>query len=241
MIVRLITHSVWSLLLRTSDVGIAAVVKHRLRLKPGHRLSKDESHTVRKKLEELEERIMGDHAKEHSKKDKSKDKDKDKGKGKDKDKGKDKSKKHLTPEDESAPRKSSDSRHSAASSKSQKSGGIVKGVLAAVEGKDFVAVEAPIKALTSSKNGIHSLGLNGGDDSDDYDDDLEENAFNHPSTYQDQPWIWIPQWEAHPEISAQLVEDIKASGVEASDIGAVIDDNGTVWVKRNPPDEDWDG
>ena len=208
------------------------MVKHRLRLKPRHHLGKDESHGVEKKWEEIEKRVLGDHGKEeHAKK----------GKGKDKDK----SKKH---EGESSPRKSSDSHHSAASNKSKKSkkseGGVVLGVLAAVEGKDFLTVEAPSKALTSPKNGKQSPGGSGGtggDDSDDYDDDLEENAFNHPSTYQDQPWIWLPQWESHPEISAQLVEDIKATGVEASDVGALIDDHGIVWVKRNPPDENWDG
>jgi len=209
------------------NVGIASVVKHRLRLRPGHRLSRSESQAARKKSKEVQRRDVGDSEKEeHAKK------------------GKGKSKKHQTTEAEGAPRRSVDSHHSAASNESQKSGGFVMGVLAAVEGKDFAAIDAPSKALTSSKNGKQSSGLNGGtdgDDSDDYDDDLEENAFNHPSTYQDQPWIWIPQWEAHPEISAQLVEDIKAVGVEASDLGAAIDDHGTVWVRRNPPDEDWDG
>lgn len=237
MIVSLITHSLWSLLLKRSNIGITSLVKHRLRLKPRHRLSKGESHAVEiveKKWEEIEERVLGDHEKEeHAKK------------SKDKDKGKDKSKKLLTPEGENEPRNSSDSHRSAASKKSSKAkrsdGGVVMGVLAAVEGKDFLTVEAPSKALTSPKNGKQSPGGIGGDDDDDYDDDLEENAFNHPSTYQDQPWIWLPQWESHPEISAQLVEDIKAVGVEASDVGALIDDHGTVWVKRNPPDEDWDG
>lgn len=217
------------------------MVKHRLRLRPGHRLSRAESKlhetrdAARGKLEEIEKRVLGGPEKgEHTKRT---------------EKGKGKSKGHLTVDTEVAPRKSLDSPPSVASSKSkksqksQKAGGVVMGVLAAVEGKDFIAVEAPSKALTSSKNGIQSSGLHGrtdGDDSD-YDDDLEENAFNHPSTYQDQPWIWIPQWETQPEISAQLVEDIKAAGVEASDVGAVIDDHGTVWVRRNPPDEDWDG
>ena len=213
------------------------MVKHRLRLRPGHRLSRAESQlhktreVARKKLEEIERRVLEGHDKEEH--------DERAAKGK----GKGKSKEHLANDAEDARRKSTDSQHSVASDKSKKSGGVMIGVLAAVEGKDFVTLDAPSKALTP-KNGNSSPGLHGqtnGDDSDDYDDDLEENAFNHPSTYQDQPWIWIPQWEAHPEISAQLVEDIKAGGVEASDIGAIIDENGTVWVKRNPPDEDWDG
>jgi hypothetical protein len=207
-----------------SNVGIASVVKHRLRLKPGHRLSRDEGQAAQKNREESEKRDLEDHEEEHTKKGK----------------GKGKSKKHQTTENESSPRKSVDSHHSAASIQSEKSGGVVMDVLAAVEGKDVLVVDAPSKALTSSKNGKQQGGTDG-DDSDDYDDDLEENAFNHPSTYQNHPWIWVPQWEAHPEISIQLVEDIKAGGVEASDVGAIIDEHGTVWVKRNPPDEDWDG
>jgi len=214
------------------------VFKHRLRLRPGHRLSRAESKlhetrdAARKKLEEIEKRVRKHPEKEEH--------------GKQAADGKGKSKEHLAADAEGAPRKSLDSDRSGASGKSQnskskKSGGVVTGILAAVEGKDFVTVDAPSKALTSSKNGNKSSARLDGDDSDDYDDDLEENAFNHPSTYQDQPWIWIPQWEAHPEISAHLIETIKAGGVEASDLGAVIDDHGTVWVKRNPPDEDWDG
>jgi hypothetical protein len=217
------------------------MVKHRLRLRPGHRLSRAESKlretrdAARKKLEEIEKRVLEDPGKEEQAKQAAK--------------GKGKSKEHLAVIAEGDPRKSLDSDRSDASgktqnSKSKKSAGVVMGVLAAVEGKDFVTVDAPSKALTSPKNGKLSAGLHGrsdGYDSDEYDDDLEENAFNHPSTYQDQPWIWIPQWEAHPEISAQLIRDIKAGDVEASDLGAIIDDHGTVWVKRNPPDEDWNG
>lgn len=217
------------------------MVKHRLRLRPGHRLSRAESklhetrEAARKKLEEIEKRVLEVPDKDE------RDKQAAKSKGK--------SKEHLSPVAEGAPRNSVDSGHSDASGKSKnsgskKSGGVVMGVLAAIEGRDFVTVDAPSKALTSPRNGKQSSGLRGrtdGDDSDDYDDDLEENAFNHPSTYQDQQWIWIPRWEACPEISAQLIEDIKAGGVEASDLGAIIDDNGTVQVTRNPPDEDWDG
>lgn len=216
------------------------MIKHRLRLRPGHRLSRAESklhetrEAARKKLEEIEKRVLEVPDKsEH---------DKQAAKGK----GKGKSKEHLAPVAEGAPRNSVDSDVSGKSknSGSKKSGNVVMGVLAAVEGRDFVTIDAPSKALTSPRNGKQSSGLRGrtdGDDSDDYDDDLEENAFNHPSTYQDQQWIWIPRWEACPEISAQLIEDIKAGGVEASDLGAIIDDNGTVRVTRNPPDEDWDG
>jgi hypothetical protein len=206
------------------------VIKDHLRLKPSRRLSKAEAklhetrEAAKKKLEGIERRV---HGKEEP--------------AKKAEKGK--LKEHVATDAENDRRASLESHKSAPSIKTQKSGGIVEGILAAVEGRDFITVDAPSKALTSSKNGKQSSGLHGRNDDDDsdYDDDLEENAFNHPSTYQDQPWIWIPQWEVHPEISAQLVEDIKAGGVDASDIGAIIDDHGTVWVKRSPPDEDWDG
>jgi calcium permeable stress-gated cation channel len=76
-------------------------------------------------------------------------------------------------------------------------------------------------------------------DSDDDSDDFDEHAFDHPSTYADQPWIWIPKDGLG--LSQLLVSELKQGGVEASDVGAVMDDKGTVEVIRNPPDEDWSG
>ena len=78
-------------------------------------------------------------------------------------------------------------------------------------------------------------------DSDDEDGDGIDDAheFDHPSTYANQRWIWLPQDSLH--LSKLLLKDLKESGVEASDVGAVMDENGVVEVSRNPPDENWQG
>lgn len=235
MIVCLITHFLRSPSLKRNNVDIRSLVKTRLRINPGHHLTNAEikllhetRDAARRKLEEIEKFILEDPEKGEAK---PAEKDKDKGK----------SKEHLASDAEDIPHVSVEPHQPAVSSKPHKSEGGVKGVLAAARGEEFVTREAPSKALKDGKQSSRLHGRPDGDNPDDYDDELAANAFNHPSTYQNQPWIWIPQWEAHPEISAQLVEDIKAGGVEASDIGAIIDDHSTVWVKRNPPDEDWDG
>lgn len=77
------------------------------------------------------------------------------------------------------------------------------------------------------------------DDDDDDDRDFDDNGFNHPSTYEEQPWIWIPEDEFG--VSKVLMEEFLAAGVDASDIGATMDSKGTVEVQRNPPDEEWTG
>lgn len=76
-------------------------------------------------------------------------------------------------------------------------------------------------------------------DSDDEDEGYEDHAFDHPSTYQDQVWIWVPQDTLG--FSEIIVEDLKAAKVEASSLGASMDGKGTVEVTRNPPDEEWAG
>ncbi|KAH8092574.1 phosphate metabolism protein-domain-containing protein, partial [Cristinia sonorae] len=76
-------------------------------------------------------------------------------------------------------------------------------------------------------------------DSDDEDLDFDENGFNHPSTYTNQPWIWLPKDEVG--VSARLAQEFRDAGVEASDVGAFMDMKGIVEVQRNPPDEDWAG
>jgi len=76
------------------------------------------------------------------------------------------------------------------------------------------------------------------DDSDEEDDD-DVHAFDHPSTYVDQPWIWIPKDQIG--LSSFLVKELQDAGVSASDLGAEIREDGIVEVSRNPPDEDWSG
>ncbi|KAI0076271.1 hypothetical protein K474DRAFT_1285297 [Panus rudis PR-1116 ss-1] len=79
----------------------------------------------------------------------------------------------------------------------------------------------------------------GGGEDEDEDNDFDENGFNHPSTYAEQPWIWVPKDPYG--ISKVLVQELQGASVQASDIGATMDEHGTVEVERNPPDEEWSG
>lgn len=79
----------------------------------------------------------------------------------------------------------------------------------------------------------------GGEDEEDLDKDFDVHGFDHPSTYEHQPWVWLPRDSLG--ISSVLVREFQAAGVETSDEGAVMDEKGTVEVTRNPPDEDWEG
>ena len=76
-------------------------------------------------------------------------------------------------------------------------------------------------------------------DSDDEEEEDDAHAFDHPSTYQDQPWIWIPKDVLG--LSEILANDLRDGGVDASDVGAFMDEKGVVEVRRNPPDEEWTG
>ncbi|KAL5631731.1 hypothetical protein ACGC1H_007289 [Rhizoctonia solani] len=79
----------------------------------------------------------------------------------------------------------------------------------------------------------------GGDASSEDDSDLDEFAFNHPNTYKDAPWIWIPKDKLG--VSTVLLKELHAAKVEASDIGSKMNEKGVVTVSRNPPDEAWSG
>ena len=76
-------------------------------------------------------------------------------------------------------------------------------------------------------------------DDDEEDEDFDAHGFDHPSTYAEQPWIWVPRDELG--LSEYFVNDFRAVGVEASDGGAIMDVEGDVEVNRSPPDEDWNG
>lgn len=71
------------------------------------------------------------------------------------------------------------------------------------------------------------------------DEDFDAHGFDHPSTYAEQPWIWVPRDALG--LSARFVREFRELGVEASDEGAVMDERGNVEVNRSPPDEDWNG
>jgi hypothetical protein len=38
-----------------------------------------------------------------------------------------------------------------------------------------------------------------------------------------------------------LIDELMSAKVDASDLGAHMDEDGDVTVERNPPDEDWSG
>lgn len=76
------------------------------------------------------------------------------------------------------------------------------------------------------------------DSSSDEEDD-GDHAFDHPSTYVGQPWIWLPKDTLG--LSELLVNELKGAGVDASNVGATMDEKGVVEVSRNPPDEEWSG
>ncbi|KAG9226508.1 hypothetical protein CCMSSC00406_0005825 [Pleurotus cornucopiae] len=74
------------------------------------------------------------------------------------------------------------------------------------------------------------------EDDEDLADQLNDNAFDHPSSYVEQRWIWIPKDELG--LSELIVADLKAAGVQASDLGSTMDKRGVVEVTRSPPEED---
>jgi len=77
------------------------------------------------------------------------------------------------------------------------------------------------------------------DSDEDGDVELAEHAFDHPSVYRAAPWIWVPKDIL--SLSTSIVQDLQNAGVEASDLGAFMDEKGTVHVKRSPPDSEWEG
>ncbi|KAG5221026.1 phosphoglycerate mutase [Salix suchowensis] len=64
------------------------------------------------------------------------------------------------------------------------------------------------------------------EDDEDLVDQLNDNAFDHPSSYVEQRWIWIPKDELG--LSELIVADLKAAEVQASDSGSTMDKRGVV-------------
>lgn len=79
----------------------------------------------------------------------------------------------------------------------------------------------------------------GNEGEEDEDEDFDDHGFDHPSTYAEQPWIWVPRDQLG--LSQYFVEEFRAVGVHAGDDGATMDERGEVEVNRSPPDEDWNG
>ncbi|KAM0752233.1 DUF221-domain-containing protein [Meredithblackwellia eburnea MCA 4105] len=67
--------------------------------------------------------------------------------------------------------------------------------------------------------------------------DLDPNAFDHPASYEKQRTIWIPE-DVHGLFKFE-VDATKASGVDVSSVGAVMNEKGTVDVTRSPPGDFW--
>lgn len=82
-------------------------------------------------------------------------------------------------------------------------------------------------------------GIDLSDSEGDEEEEQDEHAFDHPSTYEEQKWIWIPKDTLG--LSAELVRRLHEKGVDASDEGATMDVKGVVEVSRNPPDLQWTG
>lgn len=138
----------------------------------------------------------------------------------------------------------------------------------AVAGPQFESTQVPMHELTKqkSKESVHSQKSHKSDksnkskkdgphiafdpaapavsstdnDSDDSDEEAaDEHAFDHPATYEAQKWVWIPKDPLG--LSELLAKELRDAGVDASDVGAFMDEKGVVEVRRNPPDEDWTG
>lgn len=69
--------------------------------------------------------------------------------------------------------------------------------------------------------------------------DFDVHGFDHPSTYEPQRWVWLPRDPYG--LSTVLLGELRRAGVEASDEGAKMDEQGNVEVYRSPPDEEWSG
>jgi len=64
-----------------------------------------------------------------------------------------------------------------------------------------------------------------------------DNGFDPPSTFQDQPIIWLAE-DAHGLARIEVTK-IQQAKVEASTQGANMDQDGKIHVSRGPPDETW--
>ncbi|KAF8314940.1 hypothetical protein DL93DRAFT_2042726, partial [Clavulina sp. PMI_390] len=74
---------------------------------------------------------------------------------------------------------------------------------------------------------------------DDGEEDVDEHAFDHPSTYKPAPTIWVPKDKLG--LSDVLLEELRDAGVDASDLGASMSEKARVKVTRTPPDQEWIG
>lgn len=66
------------------------------------------------------------------------------------------------------------------------------------------------------------------DDDEDVDEDVDEHAFDHPSTYRAAPFVWVPKDSLG--LSDAILEELREAGVDASDLGASMNEKARVKV-----------
>lgn len=70
--------------------------------------------------------------------------------------------------------------------------------------------------------------IDGDGDDDDAEEEIDEHAFDHPSTYKPAPWIWVPK--DNLGFSDIVLEELREAGVDASDLGAFMNEKARVKV-----------
>lgn len=63
---------------------------------------------------------------------------------------------------------------------------------------------------------------------DEGDEEVDEHAFDHPSTYKPAPIIWVPKDSLG--LSEGFLVDLKEAGIEASELGASMNEHARVKV-----------
>lgn len=104
---------------------------------------------------------------------------------------------------------------------------------------DCEGFEDSYKSDVESKPTVSTIERPLAQESDEEEEGGNEHTFDHPSVYEDQAWIWLPKDPLG--LSELLVNDLIAVGINASDVGAKMDNKGIVEVTRTPPDQEWEG
>lgn len=84
-------------------------------------------------------------------------------------------------------------------------------------------IAPPRKGLDPGENGHGDE-----DDDEDVDEDVDEHAFDHPSTYRAAPFVWVPKDSLG--LSDAILEELREAGVDASDLGASMNEKARVKV-----------
>ncbi|KAF8893933.1 late exocytosis, associated with Golgi transport-domain-containing protein [Infundibulicybe gibba] len=133
-----------------------------------------------------------------------------------------------------------DEEHPGLQRRGSRASGVSHASVATVASNASKASKAP-RSLShiSSTPTIDPPAPSAGTDDEEGVEDYDDHAFDHPSTYKPQAWVWIPRDRLG--FSELLAGDLRAVGVAASDAGAVMDKKGVVEVTRGPPGVSWNG